>query len=119
MNIRFLYNFLMINDCKEILFPLGIRGLVQLDDLVIVFIYASTKDEMDKLPITNIYAYDENAQQIWQIEEPFQPPNQIVSYADISLRKTGEVVAGTTQGTEYIVNVADGSITPIKGQRPW
>ena len=119
MKVRFLYNFLFINDCKEILFPLGIRGLIQLDELILIFIYGSTEEEMENLPTTNVYAFNEKAEQVWQIEEPFQPPNQIVSYADISLKKTGEIVAGTTQGTEYILNIKDGSVSLIKNQRPW
>ena len=119
MKIRFLYNFLFINSCKEILFPLGIRGLIELDDLVLVFIYGSTEEEMESLPTNNVYAFNAKAEQVWQIQEPFQPEGIIVSYADISLKKTGEIVAGTTQGTEYIVNSKNGSITLIKDQRPW
>ena len=119
MKIRFLYNFLFINDCKEILFPLGIKGLIQLDELVLVFIYGSTTDEMEKLPTNNVYAFNAKGEQVWQIQEPIQSKDTIVSYADISLKETGKVVAGSTQGDEYIVNVKDGSVEHIKGQRPW
>lgn len=120
MKIRFLYNFLFINDCKEILFPLDIRGMIQLEDMVIVLIYGSDKQELSNLPKSNIYAYDENAKKIWEIEEPPQSKNGNVAYADISLKPSGELVAGTTDGTEYIVNVRDGSITPsYTNQRPW
>ena len=119
MRIRFLYNFLFINDCKEILLPMNISGLIQLDELVIVFIYGATAQEMESLPTNNVYAFNAKGEQVWQIAEPFQPESKMVSYADISLRKDGNIVAGTTQGTEYIVNVKDGSIDPIKGQRPW
>ncbi len=119
MKIRFLYNFLFINDCKEILFPFGIRGLIQLDDLVLVFIYGATTEEMENLPTRNIYAFNEKAEQVWQIEEPLQHNDGIVSYADIGLKKDGKIVAGSTKGDEYIVNIKDGSVEHVKGKRPW
>ena len=119
MKIRFLYNFLSINSCKEILFSHGIRGLIELDDIVIVFIYGSTKEELETLPTNNIYAFNSKAEKIWQVEAPFQPKGISVSYADVSLKKAGEIVAGTTQGTEYKINILDGSVEPMKGQRPW
>lgn len=119
MKVRFLYKFLFIDNQKEILFPFGIRGLIQLDDVVLIFIYGDTPDELKNLPTNNIYAFDKNAKQIWQIEEPPQAEGRVVSFADISLRNNGEVVAGTTIGTEYTVNIENGSITPRTGQRPW
>lgn len=119
MKIRFLYNFLFINECKEILFPLGIKGLIQLDELVLVFIYGSTADEIEKMPARNIYAYNESGEQVWQIQEPLQHGEGYSSYADISVRKDGKIVAGSTRGEEYIVNIKDGSVAHIKNQRSW
>ena len=122
MKIRFIRHSLYIDDCEPIFFPLGIKGLIQLDDLVLAFTYADTAEEMERLPTANVFAYDKHAKQVWQIEEPPQSPNEIVSYADISLEKINgkeEVVAGTTRGYEYIVNTKNGSVSVIKGQRPW
>ena len=119
MNIRFLFNFLFIDGCKEILFPLGIRGLIQLEELVIVFIYGSNEEEMSRLSSRNIYAYNKKGQLIWQVQEPIQATSCVVSYADISLRDNGDIVAGSTQGDEYIVNILDGSVKHVKGRRPW
>lgn len=120
MKIRFLYNFLFINDCEEILFPLDIRGLIQLEDMVIVLIYGSDQQELANLPKSNVYAYNGSAKKIWEIEAPPQSKNRNVAYADISLTPSGDLVAGTTIGTEYIVNVKDGSIAPLcANQRPW
>lgn len=101
------------------MFPVDIRGIIRVDRLIIVFIYAYTQEEMEKLPTTNVYAYDENANLVWEIAEPPQGSNSPVSYADIILREDGAIVAGSTRGDEYIVNVKDGSVEHIKGQRPW
>lgn len=119
MKIRFLYKSLFINNSKGIIFPLGIRGLIQLDGLVLVFIYGATTEEMKALPTRNVYAFNGNGEQIWQIQEPIQEGNSPVSYADMSLRKDGKVIIGSTKGDEYILNIQDGSVEHIKGRRPW
>lgn len=119
MKVSFLYNFLFINNCKEVLFPLGIRGLIQLDDLVVVFVYGATMEEMENLPTRNIYAFNEEGKQVWQVQEPLQYDDGVVSYSDIRLKKNGEIIAGSTKGDEYIVNINDGSVEHIKGRRPW
>lgn len=119
MNIRFLYQFLFINDNEEILLPCSINGLIQLNDFIIVLIGSDNEKEMNKLNGKNIYAFNEKSERIWEIEAPFQPPNMNVSYADLSLRKSGEIVAGTTQGTEYIIDISDGTVTLVENQRPW
>jgi hypothetical protein len=118
MKIRFQGCFLYVND-NQILLTHNIYGLIQLNDLVLILTYGFSEKQMDSLSTTNVYAFDEKGKKVWEIKEPFQPPDQTVSYADISLKKTGDVVAGTTQGTEYIVNIKDGSVELIKGQRPW
>ena len=121
MKVRFQDCFLHVND-TEILLSHHICGLIELDDLVLVLVYGLTAEQLENLPTTNIYAFDEHAKQVWQIEEPSQYSDQRVCYADISLRKINrkeEVVAGTTRGDEYIVNTKDGSVSFIKGQRPW
>lgn len=119
MKVRFLFNFLFIDNCKEILFPLGIRGLIQLDDLILVFIYGSTAEEMERLSSRNIYAFNSRGEQVWQVQEPIQHEGRIVSYADLSLRGNDKVVAGSTEGDEYIVNIKNGSVEHVKGRRPW
>ena len=85
MKVRFLFNFLFIDNCKEILFPLGIRGLIQLDDLILVFIYGSTAEEMERLSSRNIYAFNSRGEQVWQVQEPIQ-------HEGVRIR-TGEVKA--------------------------
>ena len=122
MKIRFIDHTLYIDDSEDIFFPFRIKGLIQLDDLVVVLIYGITTEEMENLPTTNIYAYDKHAKQVWQIEEPPQYPDRSVSYAGIRLEKINgkeEVVAGMTDGYECIVNTKDGSVSQITGQRPW
>ena len=122
MKIRFIRDSLYIDDCEVIFFPLGVKGLIQLDDLVLAFTYADTAEEMERMPTANVFAYDKHAKQIWQIEEPPPSRDRRVSYADISLRKIHgkeEVVAGMTDGGECIVNTKDGTISLITGQRPW
>jgi len=118
MKIRFQGCFFYVNN-NRILLTHDIYGLIELDDLVLVLIYGTSAKQMESLPTNNVYAFNEKGEQVWQIQEPYQPEGRIVSYANISLKETGEVVAGTTQGTEYIVNIKDGAIKPIKGQRPW
>ncbi len=118
MKVRFQGCFFYVND-HQVLLKHNIYGLIELDDLVLVLTYGFSEKQMESLPTNNVYAFNEKGEQVWQIKEPFQPEGKIVSYADISLKKDGKIVAGTTQGTEYIVNVKDGSIDPIKGQRPW
>ena len=121
MKVRFQGCFLHVND-TQILLSHHICGLIELDDLVLVLIYGLTAEQLENLPTTNIYAYDKHGKQVWQIEEPSQYSDRSVSYADISLRKIHgkeEVVAGMTDGYECIVNTKDGSVSVIKGQRPW
>ena len=118
MKIRFQGCFFYVNN-HQILLSHDIYGLIELDDLVLVLIYGFSAKQMETLPTNNIYAFNEKGEQVWQIQEPIQSKDTIVSYADISLKETGKIVAGSTQGDEYIVNVKDGSVEHIKGQRAW
>lgn len=105
--------FLLINDCKEILFPLGINGLIQLDNLVIIFIYKATAEEIENLSATNIYAFNEKGKKVWKIENFFQPSNRTVSYDDISLRKKGDVVTETQEGVR-VISSSEKRLRPVQ-----
>ena len=121
MKVRFQGCFLHVND-TQILLSHHICGLIELDDLVVVLIHGLTAEHLENLPSTNIYAFDEHAKQVWQIQEPPPSRDRHMSYADISLRKINgkkEVVAGMADGGECIVNTKDGTISLITGQRPW
>ena len=118
MKIRFQGCSFYVNN-NRILLSHNIYGLIQLDDMVLVLIYGFSSEQMETLPARNVYAFNEKGEQVWEIETPHQESNGIVSYADISLKKDGKIVAGSTRGDEYIVNVNDGSVEHIKGRRPW
>jgi outer membrane protein assembly factor BamB len=109
---------LYINDNK-ILLSHAIYGLIDLDNVVLVLIYGSSAKQMETLPTNNIYAFNEKGEQVWQIQEPIQYSDGIVSYADICLKENGKIVAGSTKGDEYFINIKDGSVEHIKGKRPW
>ena len=118
MKIRFQRNMLYLNN-NRIFLDNPIYGLIELDDIALVLIYGFSSEQMETLPARNVYAFNEKGEKVWEIEAPYQDSNGIVSYADISLRKDGKIVAGSTRGDEYIVNVNDGSVEHIKGRRPW
>jgi len=118
MKLRFQGTFFYVNN-HQILLSHPIYGLIELDDLVLVLIYGFSANQMETLPTNNVYAFNEKGEQVWQIEEPLQYSNGVVSYADISLKKDGKIIVGSTKGDEYIVNIKDGSVEHIKGQRPW
>lgn len=117
MKIRFIRDILHINENK-INFTHDICGLIELNNLIIVLIYGASAKQMETLPNNNIYAFDEKGKKIWQIQPPFQVSGYITSYSDVILRKDGKIIAGTSQGLEYIVNIEDGSVIPTGG-RPW
>jgi len=118
MKIRFQGCFFYVNN-HQVLLSHAIYGLIELDDLVLVLTYGFSPKQMETLPKNNVYAFNGKGEQVWQIQEPIQSKEAIVSYADINLQETGEVIAGSTQGDEYILNVKNGSVEHIKGQRPW
>lgn len=118
-SVNFLRQFLKIDGQDSIILPLPIEGMIQLPDKVIVLIGSSDQEQMEKLKGSNIYAFDYKGKKLWRVESSIAIDNKVYSYSDISLKKTGEIVAGTTMGTEYIVNLIDGTVTPYGSGRPW
>lgn len=120
MRIRFLYNFLHINDCKEILLPGDIRGLIELENKVLVFVCVESSEFNDNISKSVVLAFDEHANKIWEIEEFWDSNGKLEAFSDLGLRQDGKVVVGTTSGTEYVVNLEDGSLSlNDSNARPW
>jgi outer membrane protein assembly factor BamB len=118
MRIRFQGCFFYVND-HQVILSHPIYGLIELDDMVLLLIYGTSSKQMENLPANNVYAFDREGRQVWQIQEPLQYDDGFVSYADISLKKDGVIVAGSTKGDEYLVNTDDGTVEHIKNQRAW
>lgn len=120
MKIRFLYNFLHINDSKEILLPGDVRGLIELDNMVIVFVCNENIDKEINVRNSAILAFDSRGNKIWHTKETRESNGNVVAFSDISLRDDGEIILGSTRGLEFIVNTEDGSLTPVcSNERPW
>ncbi len=117
--ITFIRQFLKINGEDSIILPLPIEGMIQLQDMVIVLIGSTSEDQMEKLKGSNVYAFDCRSKELWKIKSSPAIDNRIYPYSDISLKKSGEIVAGNVMGAEYLVNLADGNIKPYGSGRPW
>ena len=118
MKIRFQGCFFYING-HQVLLSHSIYGLIELDDLVLVLTYGFNAKQIESLPTRNVYAFNGSGEQIWQIQEPIQEGNHPVSYADMSLKKDGKIIVGSTKGDEYVLNIRDGSVVYIKGRKSW
>lgn len=120
VRVRFLFNFLHINDCKEVLLPGDIRGLIELEDKVLVFVCIDSNDLNADDSKSIVFAFDENANEIWKIEEFQDSSGNLEAFSDLGMRNDGKVVVGTTNGTEYVVDLDDGSLSLNNtNSRPW
>lgn len=120
MRIRFLYNFLHINNCQEILLPGDIRGLIELDDKVLVFVCTESSKIQDGNSKSAVLAFDEHANELWKIEDFRDSNGNQETLSDLGLRQDGKVVVGTTSGIEYLVNLENGNLSLNHStERPW
>lgn len=108
---------LKIDDSKTIWLPSSLHTLLELEDIVIVVVKAEEDEEMNKVGVRNVFAYDRKGNLLWQIQKQKKMDYRVHEYDSVYL-KDDKVMVGATWGGEYYLDTKDGSITPAGG-RPW
>lgn len=70
----------------------------------------------------NILCFDEKGNLLWEIEEceRYLPMHPVRPYSSMYMSdKKDELIAYNQNGLEYIVNLEDGKIKLVPGQRAW
>ena len=100
-----------------------VKQIVEVGDLRIVRKYPPDS-ELSNFPQNklnrNIEAYDQDDNLVWVIDEaPDGGDNLDKAYMKIWL-EDGKLIAGNWIGIDYLVNLDNGAVSPIKAnKRPW
>jgi hypothetical protein len=100
-----------------------IKQKIEFLGLVIIRLYPSD-DQLDTYPKEsfnrNVYAYDVSGNLVWQIQEaPHGGIDEDKAYMDIRISQD-KLVAGNWTGTDYQVNLVDGTVASFdRDVRPW
>ncbi len=127
---------------KELLLPCRISYcadnknpfIVEINDLVIINFFPWGKEEREEAQRQginlkrNIWAFNQNGEKVWEIMEQ---PNLKSSYSSILIKDdsksenfksnipNGTILVGSTFGVYYILDVTNGHVSLIPGQRTW
>ncbi|MFI5391792.1 MAG: hypothetical protein ACHQYQ_10555 [Bacteriovoracales bacterium] len=130
---------------KNILFPCSIGTgsdrktprILEVQDLIIVNFSSFTLEEsqeMKRLGVDmsrNIWAFDLQGNKVWEISPAAKIGERSYSYNSLWIKeknktgdiwsniKDGTVIVGTSFGADYILDVSNGHVELIKGQRAW
>ena len=108
-----------IDDSETIWLPVKLDSLLELENMVIVVMLSDDLEEMKKVGVRNVFAYNRKGKQLWQIQEQEQIVNgRKHVYDSVYIGKDKKVMVGGNWGGEYYLNVEDGTVTPAGG-RPW
>ena len=99
----------IIMNGKKVDLPYEIVDVVNYQSLIIVRIEPAIGNIFNK----NIYAFAENGDVKWQIEESPHGTQEDKPYTSLTIDKENKIIAGNWNGVDYSVSDVDGRVTPI------
>ena len=114
-NIWFKGSTLKIGE-TSVLLPSPIDVVVEVDDIVLVLLHE--KGSRKRKPHGNIYAFDRAGHRLWIVDAPPMFEGWYHPFTGLYVRD-GLPFAYSPIGVEYEINISDGRLIEIPGQRPW
>ena len=103
----------------SITLPLPIKQVLYQDNKIIVLVDDGLgRDYRDDSLDRNIYAFTENGEQVWQVQQCPHGGESPKPYMTISLENK-QLIAYNWIGVSYSIDLEIGSVTPYGSGRPW
>ena len=114
-------NKLIINN-KEIEFENTINKVLEVEDIIIVYLFSSREmNPKNKQPFNNVYAVDINGNVLWNIKEIFEKTKykgeRVV--IDIGLNEKNNLILNDHIGAYYEININKKEIVETSVRRWW
>jgi hypothetical protein len=119
MNTKYHNKTLIINN-HSVDLPFVIKDLIEFKNMVVIII-----DDNETLPLDsrlldrNIYAFDDQAIELWKIQQCPHGDEHPKPYMLIKKNENEELIASNYIGLDYIVNLDNGEVTRYGTGRPW
>ena len=115
MTIRYKGDTLKIGD-NAITFGAPIEKVLEIQNKILVLV----QDESSRVNRKhgNIFAFDDKGKKLWEIEAPDKYEGWYRPFTGIYLRKNMPI-AYSPVGIEYKIDLSNGKLIKVLGQRPW